>query len=172
MRIELVPPLPEHLPAIFSWRSEASSVRHNPLASTDFASFVKSFANVGSDLSDLTRFERFGWTCLLNGEVAGNINLKGISQMMAYAELGYTVGEKFQGRGVGTAMVRELLRKIFEETELRKIFALVHDQNTASQKLLKRLGFQEEGLLREHYIINGKPENELFLGLLRKDWRG
>jgi ribosomal-protein-alanine N-acetyltransferase len=172
MRIELVPPVSEHLPIIFSWRSEATSVRHNPLSPTPYPAVVKSFESLGSDLSDLRRFERFGWTCLVNGEVAGNINLKGISQMMAYGEIGYTVGEKFQGRGVGTAMVRALLEKVFAETELRKIFALVHDQNMASRRLLARLGFREEGLLREHYIINGKPENEVFLGLLRSDWRG
>ena len=169
MRIELVTPRPDHYPVIYSWRSEQSTLRHNPLAATSYEDFANGFMRVGSDLRDLTRFERFGWACLADGELVGNINLKGVNHMMLYAELGYTVGEKFQGRGIATLMVGALCRRVFEETNLRKLTAYVHEANKASCRVLEKAGFQREGLLREHYIINGKPENEVFFGLLRTD---
>lgn len=169
MRIELVPPQPAHYPVIFSWRSEASTLRHNPLASTSYDDFVSGFMRVGSELSDLTRFERFGWACLADGELVGNINLKGLNHMMLFGELGYTVGEKFQGRGIGTLMVSALARRVFAETNLRKLIAYVHDANLASCRVLEKSGFKREGLLREHYLINGRPQNEVFFGLLRSD---
>jgi [ribosomal protein S5]-alanine N-acetyltransferase len=170
MRIELITPRPDHYPVIYSWRSEASTIRHNPLAATSFDDFANGFMRVGSDLRDLSRFERYAWACLANGELVGNINLKNISLMMQHGELGYTVGEKFQGRGIGTLMVKEMCLKIFRETEMRKLFAYVHDANFGSCRVLEKVGFRREGLLREHYMINGKPENEVFYGLLRSDW--
>jgi len=39
----------------------------------------------------------------------------------------------------------------------------------ASRKILDRVGFQNEGLLREHYIVNGSVANEVIYGLLRGD---
>ena len=54
---------------------------------------------------------------------------------------------------------------------LRKLPAYVHDKNLASCKVLQKLGFTQEGLLREHYLINGVPENELLFGLLKREWK-
>ena len=60
--------------------------------------------------------------------------------------------------------------RVFRETPLRKLFAYVHAQNTPSRRLLERLGFAQEGLLREHYLIDGAPADEAFYGLLRREW--
>jgi RimJ/RimL family protein N-acetyltransferase len=38
-------------------------------------------------------------------------------------------------------------------------------------RLLERLGFQREGLLRERYQVNGELQDSAILGLLRSDWR-
>jgi ribosomal-protein-alanine N-acetyltransferase len=46
----------------------------------------------------------------------------------------------------------------------------VHEENQASRRVLEKLGFQEEGLLREHYIINGTPVNEVLYALLKHEW--
>jgi len=61
--------------------------------------------------------------------------------------------------------------KVFAETTLRKLIAMVHDQNQASCRVLEKLGFQEEGLLREHYVISGEARDEVLYGLLRREWR-
>ena len=68
------------------------------------------------------------------------------------------------------AAVRMLVDKVLAETALRKLVAYVHDQNRASCRVLEKLGFRQEGFLREHYIINGKPENEIVYGLLKSEW--
>jgi RimJ/RimL family protein N-acetyltransferase len=54
-------------------------------------------------------------------------------------------------------------------TPLRKLIAYVHEGNTPSRRVLEKTGFQAEGLLREHYLIDGMPVNEVIYGLLRKD---
>ena len=63
------------------------------------------------------------------------------------------------------------IEKIFTETALRKIIAYVAEDNFASRRVLEKVGFIQEGLLREHYVINGEPTNEVFYGMLRADLR-
>jgi ribosomal-protein-alanine N-acetyltransferase len=46
----------------------------------------------------------------------------------------------------------------------------VHEENLPSRKLLENVGFHQEGILREHYLVNGKPANEIIFGLLRRDF--
>jgi len=58
----------------------------------------------------------------------------------------------------------------FRESPLRKLLAYVHDKNVASCRVLRKLGFTQEGFLREHYMISGVPENELLFGLLKHEW--
>jgi ribosomal-protein-alanine N-acetyltransferase len=50
------------------------------------------------------------------------------------------------------------------------LLAYVHEENVASCRVLEKLGFQEEGLLREHYVINGAAANEILYGLLKREW--
>lgn len=172
MHVELVPAEQNFAELWIKWRNEAHTVRFNPLAPTTLEKIRERLALSCSSLADLRAASEFCFFARVDGRVAASLTLKNLSHMMGHGELGYTVGEEFQGRGVGTAVVRALVNRIFEETELRRLFAIVAEGNTPSRKLLERLGFRNEGLLREHYIINGQPVNEIFYGLLRSEWTG
>ncbi|MHB2016781.1 MAG: GNAT family N-acetyltransferase [Candidatus Xenobia bacterium] len=161
----LVPYRPEFLDPFVRWRHQATTVRYNPLRPLDFAQLKATLEREGSDLTFPSSAYR--WFVELDGEVVGSISLKEISEMMRYAEIGYGFDEAVHGRGIGTAAVRLAVERIFAETHLRKLIAYVHVDNTASCRLLERLGFRREGLLREHYLIDGKPVDEAFYGLLR-----
>ena len=172
MKIELIPAEPRFAELWFQWRQEANTIRFNPLAPTTLEQIRVRLSASCSSLADLRAAQEFSFFARAGEQVVGSLTLKGISQMMGYGEIGYTIGEAFQGRGVGTAAVRALIEKIFAETELRRIVASVAENYQASRKLLERLGFVTEGTLREHYILNGVPTNEIHYGLLRRDWRG
>ena len=101
--------------------------------------------------------------------VVGHVLLKNLNHMMSHGEIGYGISEAHQGRGLASLAVAQFVAKIFRETALRKLIAIVHEKNEASCKLLERIGFKREGLLREHHLINGLPTNQVFFGLLRKD---
>jgi ribosomal-protein-alanine N-acetyltransferase len=132
---------------------------------------AKMLESEGSDLANLRKFESYRWFVDLEGEVVGSVSLKSISHSMAYAEIGYGVAETHHRRGIATAAVTLLLEKVFSETALRKLMAFVHDKNQASCRVLEKLGFRQEGLLLEHYLINGRPENEVLYSLLKSEWR-
>ena len=71
---------------------------------------------------------------------------------------------------IGTRAVNLFVSKILLETEIRRLFAYVAEDNVPSRKLLEKVGFIQEGICREHYIINGIPTNEVLYGCLRSDW--
>lgn len=124
----------------------------------------------GSSLADLTKYASYRWFVGVGGEVVGSVSLKNISHSMGYAEIGYGIAEEHHGKGIGTAAARLLVSRIFQETWLRKLIALVHDKNHASRRVLEKLGFRQEGLLREHYLIRSRPVDEILYGLLKQDW--
>jgi ribosomal-protein-alanine N-acetyltransferase len=159
------------LEPFIEWRNQALSVRHNPLKTMTRAEIARMLEAEGSELTELRKYESYRWFVGFEQGVVGSVSLKNISHSMGYAEIGYGIAESHHRRGIATAAVGLLVSKVFTETRLRKLIALVHDQNQASRRVLEKLGFQEEGLLREHYVINGEAQNEVLYGLLRREWK-
>ena len=58
----------------------------------------------------------------------------------------------------------------FRELNLNKIRALVVPDNIASIKLLQRLHFQKEGVMRQAQFVNEKYDDLAAYGLLRQEW--
>lgn len=172
MTIAFVPYQPSFLDPFMEWRSQPSSVAHNPIRQASREEIGEWLAADGVDLSEIEQCDSFRWFITVNGRPVGQISLKEINLMMNYAEIGYGIAEEFQGRGLATMAVRFVCDKIFRETPLRKLMAYVHDTNIASCRVLEKCGFVCEGLLREHYIINGRPENEIIFAILKREWHG
>ena len=73
------------------------------------------------------------------------------------AELGYWLGEKYWNRGIMTDVVKEFVKYVFTEfPHLQKIYAMIFDFNTASQKVLQKAGFEREAILKKGAIKNEK----------------
>jgi [ribosomal protein S5]-alanine N-acetyltransferase len=168
--INLVPYEPSFLNSFIEWRIQPLSVRHNPLKVMTREEIEAMLESEGCNLYDLKKHESYRWFIRRGDAVVGSVSLKNISHTMSYAEIGYGVGEHSQHKGIATVAVNDLVKKCFCESPLRKLLAYVHDKNVASCRVLEKVGFTREGTLREHYIINGVPENEILFGLLKHEW--
>lgn len=71
------------------------------------------------------------------------------------AILGYWIGEAHAGCGYGARAVGETVRHAFQAIGLNRVEAACQPQNTASARLLSKLGFQREGRARGYLRING-----------------
>jgi len=88
------------------------------------------------------------------------------------AELGYHLDkDEFKQQGFMKEAIAFVLQYGFGEMDLHRVEALVSPNNEPSLKLVKHFGFQEEGLLKEHYFINDKFEDSLIFGLLQKNFK-
>lgn len=106
-------------------------------------------------------FYGFGmWTVCLreSGEVIGRAGLS-MREGFEEPELGYVIGKKWQRRGIAEEVCREILSYGREELGFEKVRVLMHPDNTASERLCRKLGFvctgkeELEGAVYSKYMI-------------------
>lgn len=85
--------------------------------------------------------------------------------------VGYEISPLHQGRGYMKEALAAVLAWGFGEMELNRVEAQVHPGNRASLALLKKLGFVEEGRLREAGYWAGSHHDLLLYALLGREWR-
>lgn len=166
----LEPMGPEHASLWLGWRCEAESVRFNPLDSADVAALEVRLAASGSDLTrrDLVEYR---WLVVLGEEPIGTVSAR-INWRMGWAEIGYQIGARWHGKGLGKRAVVMLVGRLLAETELERLVATISADNEASVRIVRGLGFVEEGRLRGQWILEGRRVDVLVFGLLRGEWRG
>jgi ribosomal-protein-alanine N-acetyltransferase len=168
-RLQLVPANASHAQVWWRWRQEESTRRHNPLDDIGPLELASRLSLIGGDLQD-TSFAEYRWMVLLDAVPVGTVSLSRPSWRMGYGEIGYMLAEAYHGRGLGTASVGLFVEKVFRETNLVRLTATISTENVASWRLIERLGFTREGMLRQHYVIQGRRVNEYIYGLLRPEW--
>lgn len=87
------------------------------------------------------------------------------------AELGFLLASDFQGRGLMSEAARGVIRFGLETLDLMRIEADTDPRNESSCRLLERLGFKQEGLLRKRWCVAGEWSDTAFFGLLKEEWR-
>lgn len=100
----------------------------------------------------------------------GRCTLFRIDHSCRRAEVGYALTRQAWGQGYITEALQSLLRYGFEQLELNRVEADVDPRNTASMRVLQRLGFQQEGLLRERWIVAGEVSDSAMFGMLQREW--
>lgn len=85
------------------------------------------------------------------------------------AELGYFITPDEQGNGYATEAADLCLTHAFDELGLHKVWARTVEDNDASKRVLEKLGFEREGILREHRWGFGRYGDEHLFGLLESE---
>jgi ribosomal-protein-alanine N-acetyltransferase len=125
---------------------------------------------------DAGRFEReesFRFAIVLNatGRQIGNCTLFSLHRQNRRAEIGYALARSHWGHGYMHEALQALLGFAFKDLDLHRLEADIDPRNGASAAALVRLGFQEEGLLRERWIVAGEVSDSQLYGLLRREWQ-
>ena len=82
----------------------------------------------------------------------------------------YILAEEHWGHGYATEAARGLLGWAFDAMDLNRVQAEADTRNRASIRVLEKLGFAREGMLREDCIVNGEVSDSFVYGLLKRDW--
>lgn len=85
------------------------------------------------------------------------------------AKLGYAIRLDRQGQGYATEACRAILAFAFGDLQLHRVTAAIGPDNHASQAVAIRLGFQREGVLRDHVHTNGDWRDSVLYSLLATD---
>lgn len=168
--IRLVPALPEHLDAWLALRADPVARRLLPMEDYTRASLLKRLLATSGDLSS-PHATSFRWMVEHDGQIIGTLSARELSRKHGRVEVGYMLASAYHGRGLGTRAVSLLLDLLFGAWPfLRRVWLTTAADNLASQGLARKLGFRMEGLMREHYLINGQRKDQQVWGLLRPEW--
>ena len=90
-----------------------------------------------------SKYSYGGWLVVdkTTGQILGECNL---DTEVGEVELGYSFAKKYWGKGYATEASRAAVRFAFERTDLDRIMAVVVPENTASWKVLEKIGFVYE----------------------------
>jgi [ribosomal protein S5]-alanine N-acetyltransferase len=161
----------QDLPALMHINGDDAVTRHLPYASW------RSMDDANAWLNRMHGLEAAGATCQYVvmdktlDQAIGTCLLFKWEQASARTELGYVLGRAHWGRGLMREALAALIGFAFNTLALNRIEAEVNPANTASLALLARLGFQQEGVLRERWAAKGQTYNVVAHGLLRREWK-
>ena len=110
------------------------------------------------------------WAVTLGGKVVGIVSLA-FEQGHRIAVVGYGVHGALRGQGFSGEAARAVVDAAFSTyPTLRKVRAHTDARNMASRRVLEKLGFLREGILRSNQFAKGELADEAVYGLLREEW--
>lgn len=87
----------------------------------------------------------------------GVVHLTNVSQIHRSAEFSIRIGDsKYRGKGYGTQALRLLMEFCWNHMNLHRLALYVLTSNTPAIKSYQKVGFENEGCLREAVYINGR----------------
>ena len=152
------------------WRLEPSVGRYQPLSDVPLSQLRAELS--AQRIDDLYRGQgdKFQWIVLADGDPAGWVTLMVTNWEHGLAEVGYALSTEHQRRGLMPHALTQLFAELFFRTRLHRIEARCSVDNLASQRVLDKLGFEREGLLRDYFQLRGSRIDNYLYALLRDDY--
>lgn len=98
----------------------------------------------------------------VDGRLAGHVMIGNVvREPLLSAYVGYWCDQRLTGKGVTTAAVALVVDHCLGAAGLHRLEATVRPENTASRRVLEKLGFREEGLFRRYLDVDGAWRDHL-----------
>jgi RimJ/RimL family protein N-acetyltransferase len=154
-----------------AWMNDAEVTRHlsmrYPLARDAEEQWMRD--GTSAQLSYTNAF--FAIETKEGGVHIGNVNFHQVIAENRKARLGVAIGDKtYWSRGYGTDALVTLCRFGFEDMNLHRIDLLVDADNLRAQACYRKVGFVEEGRLRQVRSTRGRYVDQLVMGVLRREF--
>ena len=149
------------------WEPSASlswEARHTPAAYRAMRRVLAQRARLGTSLPFAIRVE---------GRLAGQVTIDNVVRgALRSGYLGYWIDRSLAGRGMASLAVALVCDHAFGEAGLHRVQADIRPENLPSQRLVERLAFRQEGLLRRYLDIDGDWRDHRAFALLAEDLPG
>ncbi len=102
----------------------------------------------------------------------GYIGIKKIDYHISKCELFYFIDIDFEGKGIISKAISEVIDFCFKELKMNKIFICTSKINFGSQQIALKNGFIQEGILREEFKNSERIlEDIVYFGILKSDYK-
>ena len=170
-RLRLRGPRADDVDDVFALFSDPAVMRY--WSSVPMRSRMQAEGKVGEIAEAFERREMLGWLVAdrRQDRAIGSCTLFRFDPRHRRAEVGYALRSDHWGRGLAAEAVALALDWGFRTLALHRIEADIDPRNEASRRLLLRLGFRSEGVLRERFFVGEQASDSEMFGLLAQDWR-
>jgi len=169
-RLILRPFVAEDFEAVHAMRSDAEVARYlyqEPLSEEEtrdrLARSIASWSSEGDWLSAAI-VER------ASGATVGDVAFHWVSERDRTAEIGFILDPRHQGKGYATEAARGMLDWAFGTAGLHRVIGRTEARNTASSRVLEKLGMRLEAHLVENEWVKGEWQSELVYAVLDREW--
>lgn len=115
--------------------------------------------------------ENFVFAVRYQDRLIGLVNLDGLDWPNSHVEVGIALTDPdARGLGLASEAITLLIRYCFDELGLHRIWARIIEDNSPSLHLFGKLGFQKEGVLRQHVLRRGQYRDMYLFSLLKDEW--
>jgi RimJ/RimL family protein N-acetyltransferase len=105
-----------------------------------------------------------------SGIFVGDVGLCWLSERDRTAEIGFIFDPRWHGKGFATEAARALLAWAFGTARLHRVIGRTEARNTASSRVLEKLGMRLEAHLVENEWVKGEWQSELVYAILDREW--
>ena len=125
-------------------------------------------------LDDLYKTDRdvvLGIAIRASDALIGATGLHQIDYKNRHAQFGIMIGDRHEWRkGYGTDATTLMVAFAFDTLNLNRVWLHVYETNAYAIKAYEKVGFQQEGVLRQETFRNGRYHDTLAMAILRGDW--
>ena len=160
---------PEDVDGYFNMRSDVEFMKY--LGMDPMKKKSEARDRVSSMIESFKRGEGLSWKISEkdSDEVIGYIGFWRIDFKHYRGELGFGLHADYRRRGYMLEALELAIDYGFQSMNFHSMMADVDPRNVPSVKLLNKVGFREEGHLRENYFYNGEFFDSVYFGLLKSD---
>jgi ribosomal-protein-serine acetyltransferase len=108
---------------------------------------------------------------MVNGKIVGSIAYQEIDWTNSIAILGAWISESYEGKGLATRATVAFIDYAFDELKLNRVEIRSAFYNERSRAVPKRLGFTEEGVLRQSMWLYDHFVDEVVYSMLAYEWQ-
>jgi ribosomal-protein-serine acetyltransferase len=114
-----------------------------------------------------------GFECAIvrDGQIIGMVGFHGVNWRDRSTSIGYWLAAGEQGRGTMTTAVRVMVDHAFRSMGLNRVVITAAVHNDRSRAIPQRLGFVEEGTLRQGVRVGDHYFDDVVHSMLAEDWR-
>ena len=166
-RLHLRPVALSDAPALFAARGDPEVMRYWDWPAQNSVREVEEI--VSAHAGEIASGHVLWWAVSLtqDGPAIGECDLSEIDRHHGRAEIGFLFARAHWGKGYAREAMEAVIAHGFETLALERLWARVHDGNTASIALVERLGFAFEGRLRGHIVRDGVRRDCLVFGRMK-----
>lgn len=125
-------------------------------------------------IDDCYKQKRYHWGITVDKTHVGNISCSAWCTDDRWIDISYLMGDiKYQGKGITTVAVGAAMKYLFEKIKFNRIQAECAIENSASIKVMEKLGMEKEGILRQKLFLpdENRFTDEVVYSAINRKWR-